>query len=79
MTGAAPNTRYILQADVLDVEERFEAVAWRKIDANNSECTKRSVGWFLRLSATASLYLGPDKPDLAAGDAIRITIEKVAA
>lgn len=34
-------------------------------------------GWFVQLTPFASLYLGPDKPDIAKGDRVRVTIEKV--
>ena len=40
-----------------------------------TEITRRSSGWFLQLSAGASLYVGPDKPEIAKGDTVRMTIE----
>ena len=72
---ARARVRYVLMGQVIAVQEQFEVTGGRKGADGQTEITRRSIGWFLQLSAGASLYVGPDKPDIAQGDTVRMTIE----
>lgn len=72
---AGARVRYVLMGQVIAVQERFEVMGGRKGADGQTEIMERSIGWFLQLSAGASLYVGPDKPEIAKGDTIRMTIE----
>lgn len=78
MSEVRTRTRYVFSGKAIAVQERFEMVSGRKTADGQTEIVQRSVGWFVQLSAGASLYLGPNKPDIAQGEEVRITIEAMA-
>lgn len=61
---------------VKDVAERFQRDHVRGA-GQNAEFTERSLGWFVVLEGWPSaLGLGTEKPELAKGDKIILTLEK---
>jgi hypothetical protein len=78
MTEKRARIRYVFNGTAISVQERFEMMGGRKGTDGQTEIIQRSVGWFVQLSTGASLCLGPEKPDIAQGDTVRMTIEAVA-
>lgn len=69
--------RYVFVGDVVAVEERFETIGARKGVGGQTEFVRRSIGWFILLQGGASLYLDDQKPAIAKGDRVRLTLEVV--
>lgn len=70
-------TKYVYLATVISVTEKFQDLPVVQ-DANKQwSVPKESLGWYIRISASAAISVGDEKPDLVPGDQIQITIEKV--
>jgi hypothetical protein len=70
--------RYVIRTYVENVSEQHRVVSVKK-DAVTGEVTSEAVflGWFIRLRGSQEqLHVGWQKPDLAIGDQVKITIEK---
>lgn len=63
-------------ARVLSVEERFQTIRGH-LDANKQTVLEQeNLGWFIRITESSAIGVGPNKPDVQAGDEIIITLEK---
>jgi hypothetical protein len=70
--------RYVIRTYVENVSEQHRTISVKK-DAVTGEMTSEteSLGWFIRLRGSQEqLHVGWQKPDLAIGDQVKITIEK---
>lgn len=67
--------RYVFTTKLVSVEEKFRTIRAKKVGDQVQEETE-SLGWFLRLSESSAICVGAEKPDLAAGDLVTLTIEK---
>lgn len=68
-------TLYTIQTKVTAVREIKEKIHTKGV-GKDAEFEEVSLGWFLHLDGSRELiHVGPDKPELKAGDPIRITIE----
>ena len=68
---------HAFRATVISIEEKFANGAAVK-DANGDwTVPQRSLGWFVRISESSSVCVGDKRPNMAAGDAVRITLEKI--
>lgn len=81
MESASPTIKlkinWIVYSLVLGVAERFTNDYIEGV-GGEAVFTKRSLGWFLALEGSHEvLHLGYKKPDLAPGDRMKITFEKV--
>jgi hypothetical protein len=61
---------------VVNVEEKFETVRGYKDSNGQTVVVTRSCGWFIRITDSAAISFGPDKPDVKAGDRVLLTLEK---
>lgn len=69
--------RYIINSEVISVEEHFVPCYLSGIGPD-AKFHDVSEGWFVFLKGShEALGLGPDKPTLAKGDKVKITVEKV--
>ena len=60
------------------LREEFQAYNWRKTTDGQSECDKRSLGWWATFDGSReALFVGDTKPvHLNAGDSVFIAIQK---
>ncbi len=59
-------TRYIFHETILNIEEKFDLSP----KAN-------SIGWYVQLEGSGeSFFISETRPDLKAGDRVKITLEK---
>jgi len=68
--------RYVFHERAVSVEERFVTVRVKKNPDGTASEERESQGWFLRLVGSSSIYLGIEKPPFAAGDMLRMTLER---
>lgn len=71
--------RYIINTEIVHVEEEFKpAYIVGSGIGKDAQFITQSLGWFAYLQGShEALHLGMDKPTLAKGDKVRITVEKV--
>jgi hypothetical protein len=70
-------THYVINTRVKRVEERVERFNWHRDADGQSTCDTRSIGWWVVLEGSwEGLYLGNERPTLAVGDAVRVTLER---
>lgn len=77
--------RYVLSetVQIVSVEEKFETLAAVQIGEEGGkklyDVPRRSLGWFVHLSESSSVFVGHEKPELSIGDwvATQLIIEKV--
>jgi hypothetical protein len=69
---------YTFTAPVLGVEEKF-APQWTtgKNETGEWLYATRSLGWFVRITSEMSIRVGPERPDIVAGDVVLLTLEKI--
>lgn len=73
---AKVKVRYLIPTTVTLVEERFRRVHLHGA-GDAAQFREESLGWFVWLEGSYEMLgVGPEKPALAIGDRIRITIEK---
>ena len=73
----APKTRYVIETTVLGVLEHTRRV-WKGFAGREAQFDYESLGWFVHFNGSHEMLgLGPDKPDVAMGDKVRITIERI--
>jgi hypothetical protein len=71
------STKFVMVDRVRRVEEKI-ARQWIRGSGPKAEFREGSEGWWAIFeSCPASMYLGTTRPELKAGDAVRITLEKV--
>lgn len=76
-SAAFPLTRYVIYSKVVNIEEHFVPLYISGF-GEDAKFDERSEGWFAYLQGShEALHLGMDKPTLAKGDKVRITVEKV--
>lgn len=70
---------YLINSEVVEVVEEFKpAYVIGSGIGKDAEFVNQSLGWFVYLKGShEALHLGPDKPTLAKGDKVKITVEKV--
>ncbi len=69
--------RYILTDRVSRVDHRF-VNQWTGGVGEDATFRKDSAGYYVVLDeGLAAIYVGEDEPTLAAGDRVRLTLEKV--
>lgn len=66
--------RLVIPATIKSVEERF-TMHWVSGVGDKAVFETRSTGWWIVIDKIA-LYVGPDKPDFAEGELIKLSIEK---
>lgn len=76
-------TRYVFETEVVRVFRHEPVVRAFKVhhedEPDTVEQVTQDLGWFVALDGSReALGLGPDKPDLAPGDKMRVSLEKVA-
>lgn len=72
--------RYIINSEVISVEEEFKPayIIGSGVGAA-AQFINQSLGYFAYFKGShEALHLGMDKPTLAKGDKVKITVEKVA-
>jgi hypothetical protein len=71
------STKFVMLDVVRRVEERFARQHVRG-SGEHAVFAKNSEGWYAVFeSCPASIYLGSSEPELAAGDRVRLTVERV--
>ena len=71
------STKFVMVDRIAKVEEKI-ARRWMHGSGNDAVFEQDSHGWWAVFeSCPASMYLGTTKPALAAGDSVRIILEKV--
>lgn len=68
--------RYVYEARVLSVEEKFETLPSVQDSGGKWSSPLRSVGWFIRISEASAIGVGQEKPDIVPGDTMIITLQK---
>lgn len=64
-------------APVASLTEEKQKVNWHKVDGT-WQCDEVSIGWFMRLEGSwEKMNMGGVRPDIAVGDKIKVTMEKV--
>ena len=72
-----PLTRYVINSEVNTVEEH-KVPCYISGIGPDAIFTEKSLGWFVYLKGShEALHLGPERPTLAKGDKVKITVEKV--
>ena len=70
--------RHTIITTAISVEERFAPERTTNKDAEGKwQFGAESLGWFVKISAHAAIAVGAERPDIKAGDTVRITLEKV--
>lgn len=70
-------TVYIIHSEVVNIEEQKVPCYVSGIGAG-ATFIEKSLGWFVYLKGShEALHLGMDKPTLAKGDKVKITVEKI--
>ncbi len=70
-------TRYVIHSEVVNVEEQKVPCYVSGIGAG-ATFIEKSLGWFVYLKGShEALGLGAERPTLAKGDKVKITVEKV--
>lgn len=69
-------TKYVFIDMVQKVEEKEFTVGGRKMLDGKTELIYQSAGWHLWIG-NVSICVGDIKPDIKAGDKIRMTIERI--
>ena len=65
-----------IYAKIVKLEERFEHFNWRRVGGDTFYDT-RSIGWWMSLEGSReSLFVGTSKPDLEAGEVIKVSFSK---
>ena len=67
-------TRLVIPATISKVEERFIAAHVKGFGAE-ATIERKSTGWWIVIEQLA-IHVGPDKPDFAAGELVKLSIEK---
>ncbi len=71
------STRFVMVDRVKKIDHK-QAKRWLRGTGKDAEFEEGSAGyWAVFESCPASIYLGSTEPKLAAGDAVRLTLEKV--
>lgn len=71
------STKFAMTDRVRKIDHKV-ARRWLRGTGNDAEFEEDSAGyWVVFESCPASIYLGTAVPKLAAGDAVRLTLEKV--
>lgn len=68
---------YVLLSTVTDVREHFKTV---HLEGTGKEAkfTNNSLGWYVLFEGSGEcLYFGETKPELDAGDKVKITFERI--
>jgi len=74
--AALNTTLYILYAVVDDVREHFKSVHVEGF-GKDAVFAKESKGWWVTFEGSGEwLYFGETKPDMSAGDKVKITFER---
>lgn len=60
---------------VISVEERFRVARGYK-RGDETVLEQKSLGWFIRITESSAIGVGPNKPDVSPGDEIILTLEK---
>lgn len=69
--------RYVINSEVVNVEEHFVPCYISGI-GEGAKFHETSQGWFAYFKGShEALHLGMEKPTLAKGDKVKITVEKV--
>lgn len=69
--------KYVMEDVVKEVKEKV-ARKWIRGSGNDAVFEDDSEGWYAVFrSCPASVHLGPELPDLKAGDRVRLTLEKM--
>ena len=66
--------RLVIPATINSVEERF-TMHWVSGVGDKAVFETRSTGWWIVIEQLA-IHVGPDKPDFAAGELVKLSIEK---
>ena len=70
-------THYIFYSRVLKVEEHFVKL-YRSGKGDEAIFEDASAGWYIHLRGSReSLFIGNEKPEIVAGDLVKIIIHKV--
>jgi len=72
-------TAYSFRTKITSIKEHFEAYNWRMEPGEDGKkvpvCNQRSIGWYVMLEGSReSLYVGDQKPELAEGQKVTISI-----
>lgn len=69
--------RYVLTGRVISVEEKRVKLAAVQDSDGKWSVPEMGIGWFVRIAQSSSIFVGIEKPDIAVGDMIRMTMEKI--
>jgi hypothetical protein len=65
------SVRYVSKCVALSVEERHRD-EW---DEATKGTKKVSLGWFVRVNESSAIFVGMEKPDIKAGDKLKLSLE----
>jgi hypothetical protein len=73
------STGYSFRTRIITIKEHFESKNWRlEVQGDGSKlpvCDEKSIGWYIKLEGSwESMYVGLEKPDLAEGQAVTVSI-----
>jgi len=69
--------RWVTHTRVLSVREEFRKTYVSGF-GESAKFNERSLGWYAHLEGSyESLHLGSERPEIHAGDRVKITVEKV--
>lgn len=78
MSEPTIKTRYVIRAQVVKVEERFENRNYHQDEKGNWTHDSISLGWFVSFDGSwEAVYFGHEKPILVEGQMTTHTIEGV--
>lgn len=76
MESIKTKVRYIIHTEVIDIQERFKARYVSGI-GKDYQVEWDTLGFFIFLKGSYEvLHVGAEKPEIARGDKVKITIEK---